>query len=399
MIVAVRTRSDQREVLVWLSSPEELRALLELLPVTTTPEFQERKRQHEKFRENLKAIAPRAPPVTPAIVGVNVALFVIMLAFGAGLTALDSRVHLLFGANYGPLTWNGQEWRLLTAAFIHFGVIHLAFNMFALYNGGSITERLFGSARFAVIYLLSAVAGNVASGWWDASRLSAGASGAVFGVYGALLAYFARRPRDIPVDVLKSVSMGAGTLLLYSLVMGAVLPFIDNSAHIGGLLGGAISGIFAGAAIHPGGAQGGASLAGGRRGDCSRRGVGGTCRAAALNNSGKRGCHGARNLPPPRGVARQAAGVRVNHARFCVGVALVLAASAEVLAADPPAPAAKVEKPAQTPTRQAARAPLNLQVGDIREYMMPNEYRAAISMPPMRTRPTSWCRASGKRHQ
>lgn len=241
-VIAVRTRNDQREVLVWLSSPEETRALRELLPSTTTPEFLERKRQHEEFRENLKAIAPRAPPVTPAIIGVNVAVFVIMLAFGAGLTAINSRVHLLFGANYGPLTWNGQEWRLLTAAFIHFGVIHLAFNMFALYNGGSLTERLFGSARFAVIYLLSALAGSVVSGWWDASRMSAGASGAVFGVYGALLAYFARRPRDIPVDLLKSVSMGAASLLLYSLAMGAVLPFIDNSAHIGGLLGGAISG-------------------------------------------------------------------------------------------------------------------------------------------------------------
>jgi rhomboid protease GluP len=251
MIVALRTRSDQREVLVWLSSPEEARALLELLPRTTTAEFLERKRQHEKFRENLKVIAPRAPPVTPAIVGVNVALFLIMLAFGAGLTAPDSRVHLFFGANYGPLTWNGQEWRLLTAAFIHFGVIHLAFNMFALYNGGSLTERLFGSARFGVIYLLSALAGNVASGWWDASRMSAGASGAVFGVYGALLAYFARRPRDIPVDLLKSVSMGAATLLLYSLVMGAALPFIDNSAHIGGLLGGAISGLLLARPFNP----------------------------------------------------------------------------------------------------------------------------------------------------
>src|SRR5688572_10914551 len=92
MIVALRTRSDQREVLVWLSSPEEARALLELLPRTTTAEFLERKRQHERFRENLKVIAPRAPPVTPAIVGVNVALFLIMLAFGAGLTAPDSRV-------------------------------------------------------------------------------------------------------------------------------------------------------------------------------------------------------------------------------------------------------------------------------------------------------------------
>ena len=72
--------------------------------------------------------------------------------------------------------------------------------------------------------------------------MSAGASGAVFGVYGALLAFFARRPRDIPLDLLKRVGKGAASLLLYSLVMGAVMPFVDNSAHVGGMLGGAISG-------------------------------------------------------------------------------------------------------------------------------------------------------------
>ena len=107
-------------------------------------------------------------------------------------------MHLRFGSNFGPLTWTGQPWRLLTSAFIHFGVIHLAFNMYALYRGGVLTERLYGSARFAVIYLLSAIAGSVVSGWWDPLRNSAGASGAIFGVYGALLVFFAMRRADIP---------------------------------------------------------------------------------------------------------------------------------------------------------------------------------------------------------
>ena len=240
-VIAVRTQHDEREVYLYMASSEDARALLEMLPKTTTPEFLERQRQHQKFRENLKVIAPRAP-VTPAIIGVNVTLFVVMLFAGAGLVTVDSHVHLDYGANYGPYTWNGQEWRLLTAAFIHFGVIHLAFNMYALYDGGSWTERLYGSTRFAVIYLLSALAGNVVSGWWDDTRLTAGASGAVFGVYGALLAFFARRRRDIPMDLLKSVGRGAATLLVYSLAMGAVMPIVDNSAHVGGLLVGTASG-------------------------------------------------------------------------------------------------------------------------------------------------------------
>ena len=156
---------------------------------------------------------------------------------------LDTRVHVDFGANYGPLTWNGEPWRLLTAAFIHFGPIHLGFNMYALYNGGVLPEKLFGSARFAVIYLLAALAGSVVSSWWDDSRVSAGASGAVFGVYGALLAFITIRRGDIPLDMLKSVGKGALMLCVYSLAMGAVVPFIDNAAHIGGLLGGVVSGL------------------------------------------------------------------------------------------------------------------------------------------------------------
>ena len=246
-VIVVRTRKDDREVYIWMASVDDARALLELLPKVTTPEFVENEKQHQKFRENLKALAPR-PRVATTIVAINVAVFLVMAALGAGLSSLDLRVHLLFGANYGPLTWNGQEWRLLASAFIHFGLIHLLFNMFALYNGGRFIESLFGSARFTAIYLLAALAGGVVSGWWDPTRMSAGASGAVFGVYGALLAFFVRRPRDIPLDLLKSVSMGAGSLLVYSLAFGFALDFVpnaprvDNSAHIGGLLAGVASG-------------------------------------------------------------------------------------------------------------------------------------------------------------
>lgn len=240
-IVAVRTRNDDREVLVWMASTQDARALLGLLPRTTTPEYLERQRQQVRFHENMRAIAPKAP-VTPTIIGINVAVFLVMLFAGADLMSGDVQVAERFGANYGPLTWNGEPWRLITSAFIHFGIIHLAFNMFALYNGGLWTERLYGSARFATIYLLSALSGSVASSCWDASRLSAGASGAVFGVFGALLVFFVRRRNELPLHLLKGVRNGAISLCVYSLAMGAVLPFVDNAAHIGGLLGGAASG-------------------------------------------------------------------------------------------------------------------------------------------------------------
>src|SRR5688572_30326049 len=105
-VVVLRTRSDEREVYLWMASAAEARALLQMLPRVTTPEFLEHLRQHERFRSNLQTLAPHAP-VTPAIIGINVTLFLVMLAAGAGLMTLDTRVHVAFGANYGPLTWNG----------------------------------------------------------------------------------------------------------------------------------------------------------------------------------------------------------------------------------------------------------------------------------------------------
>jgi len=248
-IVTLRTRRDQRVVYLFMGSAADLRALVSLLPRDTTPEFVEFLRQRDQYRENLAAIAPRVR-VTPALITINVIVFALMALAGAGITQVNPAVHLEFGANFGPLTWQGEPWRLLTSAFIHFGVIHLALNMFALYNGGELTEELYGSARFAVVYLLAALAGSVASSWWGSARLSAGASGAVFGVYGALLAYFARWPRAIPLAMLKSVRYGAVLLCVYSLATGILLNFfgragqvfVDNAAHVGGLLGGAISG-------------------------------------------------------------------------------------------------------------------------------------------------------------
>jgi len=241
-VVAVRTLQGDREVLLWMASKEDASALVELLPKTTTPEFVARREQHRKFQEDLASLAPRAP-VTPTIIGINVAVFAIMLVAGASMWMSQGSVELRFGSNYGPLTWHGQPWRLLTAAFIHFGMAHLLLNMYALLSAGDITERLYGSTRFAVIYLLSALAGNVVSGWWDASRNSAGASGAVFGVFAALLVFVLRRPGDIPRDILKNMRISAALMLLYSLGLGFIVPMIDNAAHVGGLLGGALAGL------------------------------------------------------------------------------------------------------------------------------------------------------------
>jgi rhomboid protease GluP len=238
----LRTRDGRHYIIVWLASREDAEALWALLPQEKTPEFLADQAAHERFGKAMSVLGARSL-VTPSIIAINVAVFIVMLAAGADIMNPNPAIHIRFGSNFGPLTWTGQEWRLLTSAFLHFGLIHIALNMYALYQGGALVERLFGSARFAVIYLLSALSGSVASGLWDPLRNSAGASGAIFGVYGALLAFLAVRRVDIPPSMLKSISSSALLFCLYSLVIGAAHPLIDNACHIGGLLGGFLAGV------------------------------------------------------------------------------------------------------------------------------------------------------------
>jgi rhomboid protease GluP len=241
-VVVLRTRDHATWVDLKLRTPEQAADLRALLPAETTPEFREQFEKEQQFHAHLAKVGAWTP-VTAVVIALNVATFLLMLTAGAGFVQTDPAVHIRFGSNYGPLTWTGEPWRLLTSAFIHFGIMHLAFNMYALYSG-RLTERLFGSARFALIYLLSAVSGSVVSGWWEPMRNSAGASGAIFGVYGALLVFFALRRADIPREMLRSSGRGALTLCIYSLVLGAANPLVDNACHVGGLLGGALAAFF-----------------------------------------------------------------------------------------------------------------------------------------------------------
>ncbi|HXU81548.1 MAG TPA: rhomboid family intramembrane serine protease, partial [Polyangia bacterium] len=149
---------------------------------------------------------------------------------------------LPWGANFGPRTLGGQPWRLLTSAFLHFGLIHVGLNMLVLARAGQLVERLYGSVRFGAVYLFAAITGSVASVAVHPFLVSAGASGAVFGVYGALGAYLWRRRGAVPPQVVgKMVNSTLGFLAL-NLVVGFQSSLVDNAAHVGGLLGGALAG-------------------------------------------------------------------------------------------------------------------------------------------------------------
>jgi rhomboid protease GluP len=186
----------------------------------------------------------RTMPVTWALLAANVAVFVVMLRYGAGLWHTSSAVQLAWGANFGPATQDGEWWRLATAMFLHFGLVHLALNMFALWDVGRLVERLYGSWRFLAIYVGSGLAGNLVSLVIQGNKaVSGGASGAIFGIMGALLVCLAREREHIDPNEFRWLFGGAAVFAAGSLAFGFLVPGIDNAAHVGGLVSGALLGI------------------------------------------------------------------------------------------------------------------------------------------------------------
>jgi len=183
-------------------------------------------------------------PVTVALIGVNLAVFVAMLAYGAGFRHSTNTIQLAWGANFGPATKDGEWWRLATAMFLHFGILHLALNMWALWDGGRLVERLYGMRRFIAIYLISGVVGNLLSLIVRGDyAVSGGASGAIFGVYGALLVSLWRERQQIEPYEFRWMFGAAAIFSIATVCLGFMITGIDNAAHIGGLITGALTGV------------------------------------------------------------------------------------------------------------------------------------------------------------
>lgn len=185
-------------------------------------------------------------PVTRLILVVIAVVFALEVLRG-GSTRID--VLLKLGANYGPLVLDdGQWWRLFTSMFLHFGIFHLLFNGFALFQLGTLYEAWTGSARFSALYIASGLAGSLASTLFhnlpsQEAVVSAGASGAIFGLLGALIALLLkRRDRLLPQarSLLKQLAFWAGL----NIFLGFTGMALDNSAHLGGLVAGMVLGFF-----------------------------------------------------------------------------------------------------------------------------------------------------------
>lgn len=217
-------------------------ALLACLPAQQTPDFAQAMAALVDFHERLDRFSPRAL-VTPTLVALNVLVFLAMCIAGMNPVTPDGEMAVRWGSDFGPLTLGGQWWRLFTSTFIHFGVIHLALNMLALYQNGRTIERLFGSARFLLLYVFAGLTGSLASLLWNPMVNGAGASGAIFGVFGGMLAFVINPRNDVPKEVMTEHRNSTLLFAGYSLFYGFIHSGIDNAAHIGGLVGGFAMGL------------------------------------------------------------------------------------------------------------------------------------------------------------
>ncbi len=180
--------------------------------------------------------------VTSLIAGGCAAVFVGMALSGVSLWEPTTAQLIPWGANYAIGTLGGQWWRLLTYMFVHAGVIHIGLNMWVFWSLGRVCEEVFGRIPFLLVYLLTGVGAGLASLLWHPGVVSVGASGAIFGIAGALFSSLYLKNREVPTGFLRAHVSSIGTFILYNLIFGFILPFVDNAAHVGGLITGVVIG-------------------------------------------------------------------------------------------------------------------------------------------------------------
>jgi rhomboid protease GluP len=180
--------------------------------------------------------------VTHVLVAINVAVFVLMIVSGASPIEPSLSQLIRWGADWGPLTLGSQPWRVLTSNYVHGGIIHIGFNMWCLWSLGQLAERLFDRRTYLLVYTLSGIAGSVVSLWWHPMVVGVGASGAIFGLAGAVLAVLYFGHLSISREAVKPIMKSLLAFVGYNLLFG-LRPGTDNSAHLGGLAGGLFLGL------------------------------------------------------------------------------------------------------------------------------------------------------------
>lgn len=195
--------------------------------IKLTEQMNEKTRNDEKKLSRL--FKNKTPIITYTLITLNLMIYILMMIPGFYAEFMH------FGANNYVYVRYGGFYRLFTSMFLHANLYHIAFNMYALYILGPQVEKYFGKLKFLLIYLISGVLGSLFSCvFMDSTSLSIGASGAIFGLFGSL-AYFTYKYRAILNNFLRSSILPT---IFINLILGFLLPNVDVSAHIGGLIGG-----------------------------------------------------------------------------------------------------------------------------------------------------------------
>jgi rhomboid protease GluP len=205
-----------------------------------------------------ESVAPRPPlrsrppfHLTQVIVGINVLVFLAMVLSGVSPVSPMPMQLVKWGANFAPLSLGLQPWRMLASNYVHIGIIHIFFNMWCLWNLGMLAERIFDRWSYLLVYTASGIAGSLASLWWHPGGIGAGASGAIFGLAGGLIAVLYLGKLPIAKDALKPTLKSLIMFAAYNLFFG-LAPGIDNSAHLGGLAAGlGLGAVLAGSVTAP----------------------------------------------------------------------------------------------------------------------------------------------------
>lgn len=183
---------------------------------------------------SIRSLPINRPLVTLTIIVVAVVAFLPSLAGGSNIINGNNKLAEDL-ALFGPLVAEGEWWRLMTSGFVHYGLMHLGFNMAILYQLGSQLEPVLGRFRFLLVYLAGLIGGSLGALVLSPLALTGGASGAVFGLMGATLVLLQSQGRDLRQS-------GLVTLLVVNLVITFVVPGISIGGHLGGLGGGALAG-------------------------------------------------------------------------------------------------------------------------------------------------------------
>jgi membrane associated rhomboid family serine protease len=190
------------------------------------------------FNDFLKLATPRIF-ITFVLIAINTIVFAAMALGGVSIFEPQSEKIIRWGAKVTELILiNDEWWRLVSCVFIHIGLLHFAVNMWALWNVGILAERLFGNFRFFAIYLLSGLGGSIFSLYLSPAAASAGASGAIFGIIGALIPFFLSRELSIPQPLSRRILLNLLIIVGINLFIGFTIKGIDNAGHIGGLMTG-----------------------------------------------------------------------------------------------------------------------------------------------------------------